>query len=180
VKLNSLPLAGTFEVLTEPVEDPRGYFARWYDRDIFAARGLPTEWIQGNESSSTKNVVRGLHFQRPPFAETKFVRALSGVVFDVMVDLRSESPTFGKWHAVELSSAKRNAVVIPKRFAHGFCVLSDMAVLGYLVDCPYTPAAEGGVAWNDPDLGIPWPLRGEAILSDRDHTLPRLRDLGAF
>jgi dTDP-4-dehydrorhamnose 3,5-epimerase len=177
VKIVPLPLVGAFELVPKPSRDDRGSFMRWYDHEIFAAHGLPTAWLQGNESWSKQNVVRGLHFQRPPHAESKLVRAVAGTVFDVFVDLRPESPTFGHWHAVELSDSKQNAVLIPKRFAHGFCVLSPQATVSYLVDSPYTPAAEGGVLWSDPDLAIPWPLQGEAVVSDKDRALPRLCNL---
>jgi dTDP-4-dehydrorhamnose 3,5-epimerase len=177
VRVIELPLAGSFELTFEPSADARGSFMRWYDREIFARHRLPIEWVQGNESSSKQNVVRGLHFQHPPYAESKLVRASVGIVYDVFVDLRRDSPSYGRWHAVELSAAKRNAVLIPKRFAHGFCVLSTEATVTYLVDCPYSPAAEGGLIWNDQDLSIPWPLKGEPVVSEKDRLLPRLRDL---
>jgi dTDP-4-dehydrorhamnose 3,5-epimerase len=177
VKIVALPLAGAFELTLQPNADARGSFMRWYDREIFAGHGLPTDWIQANESYSRHNVVRGLHFQRPPHAETKFIRVIAGAVYDVFVDLRHASPSYGRWHAVELAADKHNAVLIPKGFAHGFCVLSGEAVVSYLVDSPYAPDAEGGVLWNDPDLGIPWPVAGDAILSDKDRSLPRLCDL---
>lgn len=167
-------LAGAFEILYEARGDERGSFMRWYDRALFAAHGLPTEWPQGNESASRRGVVRGLHFQRPPHGETKLVRAVSGAVLDVFVDLRRGSPTFGQWDAVELSAERHNAVLVPRGFAHGFCTLTDTAVVSYLVDNPYAPAAEGGLAWDDPALAIPWPLDGPAIVSAKDRAWPRL------
>ncbi len=170
-------LAGTFEITLAPHADARGYFMRWYDCALFAAAGLPTGWLQGNESGSRRGVVRGLHFQRPPHAETKLVRAVTGTVFDAFVDLRRGSPTYGAWDAVELSAARGNAVLIPKGFAHGFCCLSEEAVVSYLVDHPYTPQAEGGLAWDDPALGIPWPLPVPALVSDKDRRWPRLAAL---
>ena len=170
-------LAGAFEITLEPRADERGYFMRWYDRDTFASAGLPTEWVQANESASRRNVVRGLHFQRPPHAEAKLVRAIAGAVFDVFVDLRKGSSTYGQWDAVELSAAKKNAVLIPRGFAHGFCARTDDAVVSYLVDNPYAPQAEGGLAWDDPQLAIAWPLEGEAIVSARDRGWPRLAAL---
>jgi dTDP-4-dehydrorhamnose 3,5-epimerase len=173
MKLEPRRLAGAYEIRFEPRGDERGAFMRWYDRATFAAAGLPTEWVQGNESSSRRNVVRGLHFQRPPHAETKLVRAVAGSVFDVFVDLRRGSPTYGQWDAVELSAERKNAVLIPRGFAHGFCARTD-AVVSYLVDNPYAPQAEGGLAWDDPTLAIAWPLEGEAILSARDRAWPRL------
>ncbi len=170
-------LAGTFEIALEPRGDERGYFMRWYDREAFARAGLPVDWRQGNESASRANVVRGLHFQRPPHSETKLVRAIAGAVFDVFVDLRRGSATFGEWDAVELSGEKHNAVLIPKGFAHGFCALTDGAVVSYLVDSAYAPASEGGLAWDDPGLAIPWPLTGAAVVSAKDRAWPRLAAL---
>lgn len=167
-------LAGTFEIALEPKGDERGDFMRWYDREAFARAGLPTDWVQANESTSRRGVVRGLHFQRPPHAETKLVRAVAGAVFDVFVDLRRGSATYGEWDAVELSRARRNAVLVPKGFAHGFCALTDEAVVSYLVDSAYAPGAEGGLAWDDPRLAIPWPLAGPAIVSAKDRAWPRL------
>ena len=170
-------LPGSFEVTPEPRGDARGYFMRWYDRDLFAAHGLPTDWRQGNESGSSRGVVRGLHFQRPPHAESKLVRALRGRVYDVFVDLRRGSPTYGEWDAVELDAERHNAVLVPRGCAHGFCVVSEHAVVSYLVDNPYAPHAEGGLAWDDPALGIPWPVVGTPILSDKDRAWPRLAAL---
>ncbi len=174
MKVIPLDLAGAFEIRLEPRGDERGHFMRWYDRDTFARAGLPTEWVQGNESRSARNVVRGLHFQRPPHAEAKLVRAVAGSVYDVFVDLRRGSVTFGQWGAVELAESKANAVLIPGGFAHGFCTLSDEAIVSYLVDRAYAPGAEGGLLWNDPAVGIPWPLAGEPIVSGKDRRLPPL------
>lgn len=177
MKLVERRLAGTFEVASARHRDARGYFQRWYDRESFARAGLPTEWIQGNESGSARGVVRGLHFQRPPHAEAKLVRAVHGTVFDVFVDLRRGSATYGEWDAIELSAERGNLVLIPRGFAHGFCVVSDTAVVSYLVDNAYAPQSEGGLAWDDPALAIPWPLQGAAILSERDRAWPRLAEL---
>jgi dTDP-4-dehydrorhamnose 3,5-epimerase len=177
MRLEPRRLAGVFEIVPEPRGDERGYFMRWYDRESFARAGLPTEWVQGNESSSRRNVVRGLHFQRPPHAEAKLVRAIAGAVFDVFVDLRRGSPTYGQWDAVELTATRKNAVLIPRGFAHGFCARTDDAVVSYLVDNAYAPQAEGGLAWDDPALGIAWPLQGPAIVSQRDRAWPPLAAL---
>ena len=174
MKIAPLEPDGVFEVRLEPRRDERGCFMRWYDADAFARAGLPTQWLQGNESRSARGVVRGLHFQRPPHAETKLVRAVQGRVHDVFVDLRRGSPTFGRWGAIELSDEAANAVVIPKGFAHGFCTLSDVAVVSYLVDREYAPQSEGGLLWNDPALGIRWPLAREAIVSAKDRGWPAL------
>ena len=177
MKLVPLPLAGAFEIRYEPRKDARGYFMRWYDEDLFARAGLATRWVQGNESASVRDVVRGLHFQRAPHTETKLVRAVAGEVFDALVDLRRGSPTYGRWHAVTLSAERSNAVLVPRGFAHGFCCLSERAVVSYLVDNAYAPQAEGGLAWDDPALAIAWPLSGGAIVSDKDRSWPRLAAL---
>jgi len=177
VRIAPLRLPGTFALTLEPRRDERGHFLRWYDREAFARMGLPTDWVQANESASKRNVVRGLHFQRAPHAETKLVRAVGGAVYDAFVDLRRGSPTFGQWDALELSAAAANAVLIPRGFAHGFCALTEEAVVSYLVDNAYAPAAEGGLAWDDPQLAIGWPLSGEAIVSARDRAWPRLAEL---
>lgn len=178
--MNVVPrrLAGTFEIIFAPLRDERGCFMRWYDQETFARAGLPTQWVQANESASKRHVVRGLHFQRPPHAEAKLVRAISGSVFDVFVDLRRGSATYGEWDAVELSVQARNAVLIPRGFAHGFCALSDEAVVSYLVDNAYAPHAEGGLAWDDPALAIAWPLAGATpIVSTKDRAWPHLAGL---
>jgi len=177
LKILPLSLEGVFEVTLDPRRDERGHFMRWYDAESFAKAGLPTQWVQGNESRSTRGVVRGLHFQRPPHAETKLVRAVVGSVHDVFVDVRRGSPTYGRWGAIELSEEKANAVVIPRGFAHGFCTSSDVAVVAYLVDHVYAPGAEGGLLWNDPALAIDWPLAGEAIVSAKDRSWPTLAKL---
>jgi dTDP-4-dehydrorhamnose 3,5-epimerase len=177
MKLEPRRLAGSFEITLAPHADGRGSFTRWYDREAFERAGIPTAWVQGNESFSRRGVVRGLHFQRPPHAETKLVRAVTGTVHDVFVDLRRGSPTYGEWDAVELSAERHNAVLVPKGFAHGFCVLSETAIVSYLVDAPYAPHAEGGLAWDDPRLAIPWPLAGAPLISEKDRRWPRLADL---
>ena len=174
MRIEALRLPGTFLVTGSPLRDERGSFMRWYDREAFARAGLPVDWVQGNESSSGRNVVRGLHFQRPPHSEAKLVRAVRGAVYDAFVDLRRGSPTFGAWDAVELSEEAANAVLIPRGFAHGFCVVSDQALVAYLVDNAYAPAAEGGVRWDDPALAIPWPLSGTPVVSAKDRRWPPL------
>ncbi len=177
MKLVERRLAGVFEIALEPRVDERGHFMRWYDRETFARHGLPVDWVQGNESASARNVVRGLHFQRPPHAEAKLVRAVAGTVFDVFVDVRRGSPTYGQWDAIELSARAANAVLIPRGFAHGFCALTDGAVVSYLVDSPYAPQAEAGLLWNDPALAIPWPVSAGTLVSAKDRAWPRLADL---
>jgi len=172
-------LAGAFEITLAPSGDHRGYFMRTWCRDAFAAYGLPQEWVQANESLSNESgTVRGLHFQRPPHAETKLVQCVIGSVLDVMVDLRAGSPTYGQHHAAELSGDNHKCLYIPKGFAHGFCVITAPAIIRYMVDHPYTPRAEDGLLWSDADLGIPWPVTAaEAITSGKDAALHRLADL---
>ncbi len=176
MRIEARKLAGTFEIVFDPKRDARGMFTRWYDREIFARAGLPAGWVQGNESVSQRGVLRGLHFQRAPHTEAKFVRVVAGAIFDVFVDLRRGSSTYGQWDAVELSAATGNAVVIPRGFAHGFYARSD-CVVSYLVDNAYAPAAEGGLAWDDAQLAIRWPAASAPIVSDKDRAWPRLADL---
>jgi dTDP-4-dehydrorhamnose 3,5-epimerase len=144
---------------------------RTYDARIFHEHGLQTEWLQENESrSNRKHIIRGLHFQKPPHAETKLVRAMHGTVLDVFVDLRKNSPTYGQWDAIELSAGDQRMVYIPKGFAHGFCTLTDEAVLLYKVDHCHALGFEGGLRWDDLTLSITWPTSAP-FLSARDRQL---------
>lgn len=149
-------------VITPAVHgDPRGYFMETYSRRDMEEVGLNINFVQDNQSMSTKGVLRGLHFQKR-FPQTKLVRVIRGAVFDVVVDLRSGSETYGKWYGLELSEENKKQFLIPKGFAHGFLVLSDTAEFCYKCDEFYHPNDEGGVAWNDPEIGIKWPqLVGE-------------------
>lgn len=167
-------LAGVLLLQGHVAADARGYFRRWMDIEALGGAQRAPRWVQGNQSLSQRGVVRGLHFQRPPHAETKLVAASTGRVFDVFVDLRAGSPTWGEWGSVELSAAAGNAVLIPRGFAHGFCALEDQTLLTYLVDAPYAPGAEGGVRWDDPTLAIAWPVHGAPLLSPKDAALPAL------
>lgn len=176
MQIKPLKLQGTYEIILAPRQDDRGYFMRTYDREIFAQHGLNTEWLQENQSMSQhKGVIRGLHFQKPPHTETKLVRAMLGRVWDVFVDLRKNSATYGQWDAVELSAETQNCVYIPKGFAHGFCTLTDMAAVFYKVDAMYCPEAEGGIVWNDESLAIPWAVENPQ-LSPKDSKLGSLAD----
>ncbi|MGA1791509.1 MAG: dTDP-4-dehydrorhamnose 3,5-epimerase [bacterium] len=161
-------LQGIFEVRLSPHQDERGFFARTYDHEIFRQEGLDREWVQENHSRSLKKgIIRGLHFQFPPYTETKLVRVIRGAVLDVFVDLRRGSPTFGKWDSVELTEENKKMIYIPRGFAHGFCTLSDVSDVLYKVDNFYHPEAEGGIVWNDKDLKIRWPV-SDPILSEKD------------
>ena len=132
---------------------------RCYDDSIFADKGLTTSWVQENQSlSNSKGLIRGLHFQRPPHAETKLVRVVVGAIWDVFVDLRRNSDTYGLWDALELSAENKMMVYIPKGFAHGFCTLSEQTLVLYKVDAYYMPEFEGGLKWDDEALGIQWPV----------------------
>lgn len=161
-------------VITPKVHgDSRGYFMETYSQRDMAEAGLDIEFVQDNQSCSTKGVLRGLHFQKN-FPQTKLVRVIIGSVFDVAVDLRKDSKTFGKWFGVELTEENKKQFLIPRGFAHGFLVLSDVAEFCYKCDDFYHPNDEGGLAWNDPAIGIQWPqLVGEykGIASAEDYTL---------
>jgi dTDP-4-dehydrorhamnose 3,5-epimerase len=177
--IQPLRLPGTYEITLAPRKDDRGYFMRVYDETIFRDHGLQTTWVQENQSRSTrKHTVRGLHFQAPPHAETKLVRVTRGAIFDVFVDLRRQSDTYGQWDAVELTEEKHNMVYIPKGFAHGFCSLTEDVIVIYRVDAYYAPAAEGGLFWQDPNVGIQWPTT-DVSLSEKDSKQPLLRDLAS-
>ncbi len=158
--------------------DARGYFFESFNERVFAENVAPVKFVQDNESKSSYGVVRGLHFQKPPYAQAKLVRVVRGSVLDVAVDLRVGSPTYGKYCAVELSGENRRQFFIPKGFAHGFSVLSEEAVFQYKCDEYYHPESEGSVLWNDPEIGIDWRIPAEdVILSGKDSRGPLLKDL---
>jgi dTDP-4-dehydrorhamnose 3,5-epimerase len=157
--------------------DARGYFMETYNCDEFALAGLPVRYAQDNQSKSGKGVLRGLHFQKKS-PQGKVVRVISGEVYDVAVDLRRNSATFGKHCGLILSAGNRLQFYVPEGFAHGFLVLSDEAEFVYKCTRPYAPHDEGGLLWNDPELGIEWPLGGiEPVLSGKDKAHPMLKDL---
>lgn len=172
-----LRLSGAHVVERDLRRDERGYFARTYDQQLFEAAGLHQPWVQENESlSRTRGTIRGFHFQRPPHAETKLVRAGAGAILDVILDLRRASPTFGQWESVELSAENGRLLLVPRGFAHAFCSLTDGALVLYKVDNRYAPEAEGGVRWSDPALAVPWPAT-DPVVSAKDAALPLLSDL---
>jgi dTDP-4-dehydrorhamnose 3,5-epimerase len=155
--------------------DSRGHFLETYQQQKYAEAGILKPFVQDNQSYSTKNVLRGLHFQlRHP--QAKLVRVTRGSVFDVAIDIRKNSPTFGKWHGEILSAENKKQLYIPENFAHGFCVLSDSAEFLYKCTDFYVPGDEAGLIWNDPQLGIKWPI-DQPILSEKDAILPSLADV---
>lgn len=168
-------LAGLVIVEIDYFQDERGFFIEpWHKRD-FAAAGLDLEFVQEGHSRSWRNVLRGLHYQDMSAPMGKLVRCTVGAIFDVAVDLRVSSPTFGKWFGIELSAENKKQVYIPVGFAHGFVTLTDVAEVQYKQTGYYTPAAEGTLAWNDPDVGITWPI-SNPILSKRDQNGMSLKD----
>ena len=170
---------GVIRLRTPRFGDDRGWFSETWSRARFHAAGIDCDFVQDNHSrSEAAGVVRGLHFQRPPYAQAKLVRCVRGAVLDVVVDLRAGSPTFGQHHAVELSAESGDQLFVPPSFAHGFVTLQPETEVVYKVSAPYAPAHEAGLAWDDPDLSIAWPVAAsDAVLTDRDRNWPRLRDL---
>lgn len=158
--------------------DERGHFLESFSRTGFAAAGLPTEFVQENHSRSRRDVLRGLHFQRAPKAQGKLVRVIAGEIFDVVVDIRPDSPTRGQWISLNLSGENRLQLFVPVGFAHGFCVLSETAEVAYMVTDDYSPEHEDGLIWNDPDLAIPWPIENP-IVAKRDQEWPRFSAIEA-
>lgn len=154
-------------------EDTRGFFLETYKWSDFEAFGLTYSFVQDNLSHSRRGVLRGMHYQNPPRAQAKLVTVLRGTIFDVAVDIRRGSPTYGQWIGVTLSANNPQMLLVPPGFAHGFCVLSEEADLTYKVSAEYAPDLERGFLWNDPDIGIRWPV-SDPILSDRDAQLPPL------
>ena len=157
--------------------DARGYFFESYNKKIFDEAGLIYDFVQDNQSKSSYGTIRGLHFQKGEFSQAKLVRAIEGTVLDVAVDLRAGSKTFGKHVAVELSAENNRQLMIPRGFAHGFSVLSETAVFTYKCDNVYNKASEGGLIWNDKDIGIDWKIPADkVILSDKDRKRPSLKE----
>lgn len=163
-------------------EDARGFFSETFNRRTLEAQGVRMDAVQDNHSRSVpKGTVRGLHFQSPPFAQAKLIRVTRGAVFDVAVDIRRGSPTFGRHVALVLSEAEWNQLYVPRGFAHGFCTLEPETEVIYKVDAYYAPEHDFGLAWDDPALGVDWPVTAEdAVLSDKDRRHPLLADLPEY
>jgi dTDP-4-dehydrorhamnose 3,5-epimerase len=177
MKFTETELKGVW--LIEPVvhEDKRGFFLESFSSREMDSLGLPGHFVQDNHSRSlSKGVVRGIHFQKPPFAQSKLVRVVRGSVFDVVVDLRTASKTFGTWVGVTLSDINKKMLFIPKGFGHGYCTLTEDSEFLYKVDAYYSAQHDAGVRWNDPDVGIQWPVT-DPTLSQKDLALPLLKDL---
>lgn len=171
-----LPFAGAFLIRPTRHADERGYFARTFCRQTFIERGLADCALQCSVSfNALAGTLRGLHFQTPPHEETKLVRCVRGAIFDVVVDLRRSSASFGRWHGATLSAENGDAFYIPPGFAHGFVSLEDGSEVNYQMAEPFVPEMAAGIVWNDPDLGIAWPV-APVVIAERDQALPFLRD----
>lgn len=181
MKIRETGISGLVVIEPDVFGDSRGYFMESFScRKFMELTGIDVNFVQDNESKSSYGVLRGLHFQRPPHAQSKLVRVVSGRVLDVAVDLREGSPTYGKHYAIELSGDNHLQMFIPKGFAHGFAVLSEEAVFQYKCDEYYAPQSEGGIAWDDPDLAIDWKVPSGSIrLSEKDRNNPILKNLKA-
>ncbi len=174
MEIKPLLIFGAFEVIPRQFKDERGYFTTTYDESRFASAGLSTKWVADNHSFNYKSgTLRGLHFQRPPFAQAKFVRVLSGRMFDVFVDLRPNSPSFLMWESIILTTDLNNGVYIPRGCAHGYLTLEDRSTVSYKVDSPYAPQSEGGLLWNDPKFKIAWPKAENKLISPKDQSWPQ-------
>lgn len=173
-------IADVVEIVPERYADSRGSFCETYNEARFAAVGLPTRWVQDNQSVSAEaGTVRGLHLQLAPHAQDKLVRVLAGAVFDVAVDLRPGSASLGRWVGVRIDADTGNQLLVPKGFAHGFMTLEPDTVVLYKVSAPYAREAEAAIAWDDPELAIDWPQRERVLLSDKDAGAGSLAELRA-
>ena len=177
MKITESVIKGLFIVEPRVFEDSRGHFFESYNQVVFKNAGIDLNFIQDNQSKSEYGVIRGLHFQKLPYAQTKLIRVVEGKIFDVAVDLRKSSPDFGKWFGIELSSENKKQLLIPKGFAHGFSVLSPSALVVYKCDEVYNKESEWGISFDDPGLGIDWKIpHGKEIISEKDRNLSNLKD----
>lgn len=176
MQIEATPISDVKIVTPRKFADHRGFFSETFNAAAMAAAGLPVDFVQDNHSlSAARGTIRGLHFQSPPFAQHKLVRVVRGKIFDVAVDLRRSSPTFGKYVTVELSAENWKQLFIPVGFAHGFCTLEANTEVIYKVTQHFAPASDHGIAWDDPTIGIAWPVgAGLATVSDKDKTFPVL------
>lgn len=176
MQLISTPISDLFVIQPKVFEDPRGYFFESYNQTVFKQHHIDADFVQDNQSLSQKNVLRGLHFQNPPYAQGKLVRVITGSVLDVAVDIRKDSPTYGKYYSLVLDDKKKNMLWIPPGFAHGFLTLEDHTVFSYKCTNLYHKASEDSIIWNDPDIGIDWGTT-TPLLSEKDKEAKFFKDL---
>ena len=180
MNFHPLRIQNAYQIVFDRFKDERGFFMRSYDEVTFANQGLQTHFEQESQSVNIrKGILRGLHIQRPPFEETKLVRVINGRIFDVIAELRRDSPTFGGWVSVILSEDAHNMVYIPKGCAHGFLTLTERVVILYKMDTPFSPDHYTGVRWDDETLNIQWPVK-DPIISEKDRTLPNFQQVSAY
>ncbi|MCA1439211.1 dTDP-4-dehydrorhamnose 3,5-epimerase [Ensifer sp. IC4062] len=182
LEVRPLDLDGVLEVLPRRIGDERGFFSETWNARQFAEYGITLNFVQDNHSySASRGVLRGLHYQLPPYAQDKLVRVVKGAVFDVAVDIRRGSPTFAKWVAIEISARRWNQLLVPKGFAHGFLTLEPDTEVIYKVTNPYSPAHDRAIRFDDSDIAIAWPLPvADLQLSEKDRTAPKLRQAEVF
>ena len=173
MKFNKSKLEGVIEIIPDVFGDSRGYFLESYNKSVFQDQGIDIEFVQDNQSLSSKGVLRGLHFQAPPYAQDKLVRVIQGRVIDVVVDIRKASKTYGKYDVFEISAEKKNMVLVPKGFAHGFVTLEDDTLFVYKCSNVYNKDSEGGVLWSS--LDIDWQIK-KPLISEKDKILPKFED----
>jgi dTDP-4-dehydrorhamnose 3,5-epimerase len=173
MKFTGTGLDGAFVIEIEPHVDDRGFFARAWCRREFETTGIQSKFVQANIAfSKEKGTLRGMHFQNAPHAEAKLLRCVKGAIFDVIIDLRPDSPTFKHWFGIELTAENHNMVFIPEGFAHGYLTTAAETEVFYLVSAFYSPEVEGGVRWDDPAFGVEWPMTGNLIVSEKDRSWP--------
>lgn len=177
MNFTKLDIDGLILIEPQAFSDERGFFLESYSRKLFTENGIDVDFLQDNHSRSTSNVLRGLHFQKPPFAQDKLIRVTQGEVLDVAVDIRPDSSTFGKWQAVNLSAENKKIFFIPKGFAHGFYVLSPTVDFQYKCSNYYNKESESGILWNDSDINIDWKTKDQPILSSKDQSWQTLSQI---
>ncbi|ASY65992.1 dTDP-4-dehydrorhamnose 3,5-epimerase (plasmid) [Sinorhizobium sojae CCBAU 05684] len=182
LEIRSLGLDGVLEILPKRIGDERGFFSETWSAQQFAEAGIVLDFVQDNHSySAVRGVLRGLHYQLPPYAQDKLVRVVKGTILDVVVDIRQGSPSFGRWVAVEISARQWNQLLVPKGFAHGFVTLEPDTEVVYKVSNYYSPTHDRSIRFDDPDIGIAWTLpAAEFLLSDKDRSAPLLREAEVF
>jgi dTDP-4-dehydrorhamnose 3,5-epimerase len=178
MEIRELGLDGVVEILPKKHGDDRGFFSEVWNGPALAEKGIAIDFVQDNHSLSEQvGVLRGLHFQTPPFAQDKLVRVIRGAIFDVAVDIRRGSPTYGKWVGLTVSAEKWNQILVPKGFAHGFMTLEPSTEVIYKVSAPYSPQSDRSIRYDDPDIGIEWPISGAPVLSEKDQGAARLAEV---